>query len=112
MSSGLLEARRDRVVEQAIEAGKIPPERREHYRRAWNENPVATEALLAELAPGLAPKRDDEGGLPRAWFASLTQDDARKSPPPSPPAAQAETEGLPFVPRSKPARRGRVTFDE
>jgi hypothetical protein len=71
----VLEERRNRVVEAAIEAGKILPERRNHYRAAWNRDPVATEALLRELAPGLplaasASAPEDEG-LPASWFPSL-----------------------------------------
>ncbi len=103
------EQRRDQVVEAAIAAGKIPPERREAYRSAWDSNPVATERLLAELAPGLPL---EGGGLPEQWFGSRRVK-ARGSGPPSapPPAAKASAaEGLPWVPRRKAARAGRATF--
>jgi hypothetical protein len=99
---GLLEERRELVIEAAIQAHKILPQRREFYRGRWNENPVATEALLRELTP-VPPEvveAEAEPGLPPEWFGQ--------------PRARAQTgvaaEGLPWVPIPDPARRGRVTF--
>lgn len=85
-----LEERRERFINEAIAAGKIPEGRGDHYRRAWNENPVAAERLLAELAPGLLASGErpaveptrcigpplpaaqgeavEAGGLPDDWF--------------------------------------------
>jgi len=77
-----LEERRERVIDEAVKATKIPESRREHYRRAWNKDPIATEALLRELAPAVAPIE----------------------------AGATEAEGLPWVPIPDPARRGRVTI--
>ena len=117
MSDPLIE-RRERVLAEAVAAGKIADERREAYRRMWNKDPVATERLLAELAPGLAaiPSISAEQPLPREWFPSLANADRRagtERQPVSaapPPAGQVEAEALPWVKRPKPARQGRVTI--
>jgi len=63
------DADRDRVVAEAIKAGKFPPSRRDHYVRAWEADPDGTRALLTAaadkggLAPGLIPV-NERGGEP------------------------------------------------
>jgi len=100
-----LEERRERVIDEAVKATKIPESRREHYRRAWNKDPIATEALLRELAPAFGPSEvaaTEAEGLPAEWFGG--------SPAATRPAGDVEAEGLPWVPIPDPARRGRVTI--
>ncbi|MGC0270802.1 head maturation protease, ClpP-related [Glutamicibacter soli] len=49
-----IEEHRNRVVDSAIESGRIPPARREHWIKALKADPGAEESLNA-LAPGLVP---------------------------------------------------------
>jgi len=44
-------ARRDQVIEGAIQAGKFTEARRGHYRQAWDQDPQGTEATIASLTP-------------------------------------------------------------
>jgi ATP-dependent protease ClpP protease subunit len=46
---------RDRTIQAAIDAGKIPPARRAHYEAAWKADATGTEQVLAALEPGLVP---------------------------------------------------------
>lgn len=46
---------RDRVLAAAMQEGRFPPSRREHYERAWASDPEGTRTLLT------AP--EDQGGL-------------------------------------------------
>lgn len=46
---------RDNTITEAIQAGKLPPARREHYVAAWNADPVGTKNLIATLAANLVP---------------------------------------------------------
>jgi hypothetical protein len=104
--SGELLKRREWILDQAIAANKILPERRAAYARMWNQDPVATERLLDELAPGFPLRRQANvvgEGLPSAWFG------AKSTRPQPPSAAQVEAEGLPWVPRRKSAQWGHVT---
>jgi hypothetical protein len=121
-----LEARRERLINAAIAANKIPESRRDHYRQAWNKDPGVTEALLAELAPGLTPSGEVPAsvrrtrrvgplppaaeevaaeGIPTEWFGGR-----RDAPPSAEPASDVEADGLPWVARSKAPDHGRVTF--
>jgi len=43
------------IISAAIAAQKIPESRRTTTAKPGTSDPVATEALLAELAPGLSP---------------------------------------------------------
>lgn len=49
-----IEEHRNRVVDSAVESGRIPPARREHWIAALKADPGAEESLNA-LAPGLVP---------------------------------------------------------
>ncbi len=49
---------RDRAIEDAVRAGKIPPARRDHWQKAWAADPDGTRQTLASLAPGLVPLED------------------------------------------------------
>jgi hypothetical protein len=108
--SGELAKRREWILDGSIRANKILPERRDAYARMWNQDPVATERLLDELAPGFPQPGQAQAnpgvgeGLPRAWFG------ANATRPDLPSAAQVEAEGLPWVPRRKSAQAGRVTM--
>jgi hypothetical protein len=46
---------RDTAITAAIEAGKFPPARKQHYEKAWDADPEGTRELIASLAPGLVP---------------------------------------------------------
>lgn len=47
--------RRDETIRAAIEQGKFPPAREEHWRKLWDADPVGTEAQIQNLAAGLVP---------------------------------------------------------
>lgn len=49
------EYRRERVLDEAVAAGKFSADRVEHYRGRWNRDSEGTERLIASLAPGLTP---------------------------------------------------------
>ncbi|WP_326829688.1 phage protease [Streptosporangium sp. NBC_01810] len=49
---------RDRAIDDAVKAGKIPPARVEHWQKAWAADPDGTRQTLASLAPGLVPIED------------------------------------------------------
>lgn len=49
---------RDRTIAAAIDAGKIPPARREHWEKAWAADPEGAKQTLASLEPGLVPLAD------------------------------------------------------
>lgn len=49
---------RDRLIAQAVEQGKFPPSRRDHYRKLYNSDPQGTKQLIASLAPGLVPVKE------------------------------------------------------
>lgn len=114
LSAESKEARRASVVDEAIRANKIPPERREHYEREWDLNPVATEALLRELAPGvpLSPDLLSAGeGLPAEWFSVEPRKRSALSAEQGAATTKGDGGGLPWVkPRAQSARRGRITF--
>lgn len=48
-------SRTEQVLDQAVAAGKIPPDRKPYYRQLHERDPAGTERLLASLAPGLLP---------------------------------------------------------
>lgn len=105
-------------MDEAINANKIQEARREYYEREWDLNPVATEAVLRELAPGVpVPESlfEDGDGLPAEWFGVGPR--TRKSEFVSATGRGAATtekgdgDGLPWVKRStQAARRGRITL--
>lgn len=47
--------RRDQVLAAAVEAGKFPPSRLEHWTKLWDADPEGTERQVNSLAPGLVP---------------------------------------------------------
>lgn len=47
--------RRDTIIRAAIEAGKFPPARREHYELMWDGDPVGTENHIGIMAAGVIP---------------------------------------------------------
>lgn len=47
--------RRDTVLASAVEAGKFPPSRLEHWTRLWDADPEGTEKQVNSLARGLVP---------------------------------------------------------
>ena len=75
--------RRDHLVEQAVHAGKFPPERRGHWRTLYDGDPAGTEATLAALAPALVGVRTPAALLagdspyPRELFPELVRADRR-----------------------------------
>jgi len=46
-------SRRDSVIAAAIQAGKFPPSRKEHYETMWAGDPEGTEAHINSMASGL-----------------------------------------------------------
>jgi hypothetical protein len=60
---------RNRVLASAVKEGRIPPSRKEHYNRLWDQDPEGTKKLLTAsveeggLAPNVVPIRED-GGAP------------------------------------------------
>jgi hypothetical protein len=48
-------SRRDDTIRAAIEQGKFPPAREEHWRKLWDADPEGTEAQIKGLAAGLVP---------------------------------------------------------
>lgn len=54
---------RDQVIASAVEDGKFPPYRADHYRGLYDSDPEGTEQLIANLADGLVPV--DERGSSR-----------------------------------------------
>lgn len=47
--------RRDDTIRAAIEQGKFPPARREHWEKLWDADPEGTEKQIQGLAAGLIP---------------------------------------------------------
>lgn len=68
VAASLATQRRDQVIQAAIDDGKFPPSRREHYQTAWDRDHEGTETLLTAsvadggLAPGLVPTGGRELG--------------------------------------------------
>lgn len=46
---------RERKLDEAVKAGKIPPGRKDHYRKLHKADPEGTEQLLASLAENTVP---------------------------------------------------------
>ena len=46
---------RDTVIAAAIQDGKFPPSRKEHYELMWDGDPVGTESHIKRLAAGVIP---------------------------------------------------------
>jgi hypothetical protein len=47
--------RREQLLAKAVQQGKFPPSRVDHYRGLYEADPIGTEQLLAALEPGLLP---------------------------------------------------------
>jgi hypothetical protein len=102
--------RRFQIVDEAIRANKIPESRREYYEREWDLNPVATEAVLRELAPGVPVPESllAEGeGLPVEWFDRRGPHKQMSGPISA--EQDADSGGLPWVStNTRNARQGRT----
>lgn len=46
---------RDTVIAAAIQDGKFPPSRKEHYELMWDGDPVGTESHIKRMAAGVIP---------------------------------------------------------
>ncbi|MGH3658196.1 MAG: phage protease, partial [Micromonosporaceae bacterium] len=46
---------RDRAVEAAVQAGKFPPSRKQHWQTAWDHDPEGTKQALASMPPNMVP---------------------------------------------------------
>lgn len=78
-------ARRARVVDEAIRAGRIPPARRAHYSRLMEVDEEGTTQLLASLEAGVVPVDElgsgntdevqDSSSYPEEW---LTDEERRR----------------------------------
>lgn len=86
----MTQVEQDGVLDAAVTAGKIPPGRKEHYRRLLASDPVGTRKLLAELPADTIPVRarasgsDDGDGefasgqaYPEHWLGHPGSDDRR-----------------------------------
>jgi hypothetical protein len=47
--------RREQVLAKAVQEGKFPPSRVDHYRALYETDAEGTEKLIAALTPGLPP---------------------------------------------------------
>lgn len=63
---------RDRIVNEAVASGRIPPARRDHWRAALDADPEGAAASLASLAEGLIPLTE-RGGAPSTDVAEDEQ---------------------------------------
>ena len=52
------EEARERVLDDAIRAGKFPPARRDHWAKYYDADPDGASQALASLAAGLVPVED------------------------------------------------------
>lgn len=67
------QADRDKVLNDAIRAGKFPLGRRKHYETMLSADPVGTKALIATMEPGLIPVAESgEQGSDAASVAAST----------------------------------------
>jgi hypothetical protein len=72
---------RDRVLDEAVRAGKFAPARRAHWLSLWEKDPDGTRATIASLAEGLIPVTERgtaasaeggaTGGETTGWFPQL-----------------------------------------
>ncbi|MEV4287360.1 hypothetical protein AB0K40_17790 [Nonomuraea bangladeshensis] len=70
---------RERMVDDAIRAGKFAPSRRDHWLRVAEADPKGTAELLAGLTPGVVPVEDN--GLPGSESFDLDTEFAGLFPP-------------------------------
>lgn len=83
-------AERDRLIGDAVKAGKFPRSRVEHYTNLYNSDPEGTKQVLSSLAPGVIPVHErgiapaDNGGsgaadnaYPDSWKPSVAASSAR-----------------------------------
>jgi hypothetical protein len=111
----LARSHREFLIKSAVDEGKFPLNRAEHYRQMYNRAPKRTTALIESLAPGLPPgskAAPPEEGLPAEWFATGRSAETESFPPPAASSTkdEDEVEGLPWFTKPKPARVGHVTF--
>jgi len=75
-----LQEERNRILDEAVNAGKFPPAQRKDWEKYWDHKPELARAAIADLAPGLVPVEDagQPGAEPNDFF---DQDDALFSKP-------------------------------
>lgn len=74
---------RDRLIASAVQEGKFPPSRTDHYRKLYNTDPQGAKQLIASLAPGLIPVKErgtsvsaaeggpDDDSYPKHWLPEV-----------------------------------------
>lgn len=85
-------ARRDALVNAAIDDGRIPPARFDHYRKLVDLDEEGTAATLASLQKGLIPVQE-RGSAKDSSGASAGADDSSAYPDWLVPSGAANTEG-------------------
>lgn len=58
-----VEDERNKLVDEAIKAGKFPPSRRDHWLTSLKHDPEGAQAAIASLEPGLVPV-EEKGSAP------------------------------------------------
>lgn len=66
---------RDRAIEAAVAEGRIAPAQREHFTKLYDADATGTQALLAQLSPGLVPVAEIGHDQPPAEGTHATVDD-------------------------------------
>lgn len=81
---------RDTAVEAAINDGRIPASRRDHYRERWDSDPVATERTLKKLRANTVPlteigsdatPEEDPAAYPEGWLPEVHRPVAASAAP-------------------------------
>lgn len=76
---------RERLLDDAVKAGKIPPARKDHYRDLHKADASGTEELLSKLEAGVIPVTEtgSAGGVsasaddyPSSWFPEINREQA------------------------------------
>lgn len=67
---------RGRVIDTAIREGRIAPAQREHFASLHQADPTGTEALIAQLTPGLVPVSELGHDQPPAESTTAAVDDS------------------------------------
>lgn len=70
----------ERIVDDAIKAGKFPPSRREHWLKLLKSDPDGTKATISDLAEGTVPVGDEVGGSPSESVNASSYPDSWLSP--------------------------------
>jgi hypothetical protein len=75
------EYRRERIIDEAIAAGKFGAGRRQHYRQLWDADPRGAERLVASLEP-----------VPEVLAGEVNVPLGTGAPYPAPPFSRAEAD--------------------